>query len=130
MPELDPTQDKLRPNRKIKSTGAFGLYRRGASDPEIARAFDVTVRAVRSWRRVRRLTPNRDQGGRGGVRVLTPGDKAEAIVLLRAGASLASIARRYGVSETVIAWHRDKAGLLPRREKPEQKRPGVRPKAS
>lgn len=111
MPTLDPTHDKLRPNRKIHSVPAFNLYCRGACDPEIARAFDVTVRAVRSWRRFRRLAPNRDQGGRAGVRVLSPADKVEAIALLRAGASLASIARRYRVSDAVIAWHRDSAGL-------------------
>lgn len=39
------------------------LYRRGLNDPQIARADNVTVIAVKKWRKAQGLPPNAGPGG-------------------------------------------------------------------
>ena len=103
--------DRRRPNRsrRLNSALALELYQTGASDPEIALATGFCRRGIKAWRDARSLPPNRDVGGRAGVRVLTPTKKAEALRLLRQGHQVKAVAARFGLAPKVLSWHRDKA---------------------
>lgn len=53
---------KPSPLKKIVDDRAMQLYRSGASDYRIAQEFGVQHSAVKKWRDVRNLPPNRERG--------------------------------------------------------------------
>ena len=91
--------------RKLDVKEALARYLAGASDPEIAEECGVHKRTVGYWRQTRGLPPNRERGGRAGVRRLSPSQRTELLKLRRDGAGINWLARKFDVSRADIGWH-------------------------